>query len=207
MIMDTGAAISCMYDDWYQQNKSKLPALQNCPFLVMTADGSKAPITGYIPKVSIQVNSQLILTGLVILKTNKKGAGLLGLDALEQMDVLFDIKERLYVKKKKTKDVQTGSHAAMNNERRELCTLIKKTLGKQTEEKVEKNCKFVKKKKIREITIAQAKKEKTIQLYAATRVEIPSMSRAIVWTTATTQGIDASKVWVTETDESTPPTS
>ena len=100
MIMDTGAATSCMYEAWYKQNKDKLPLLQRCPFPVKVADGSTAPVLGYIPKVSIQVNGQLILTGLLIIKSNKKGAGLLGLDALQQMDVLFDIKERLYVKKK-----------------------------------------------------------------------------------------------------------
>jgi hypothetical protein len=90
-----------MYETWYEKYKSKLPLLQRCPFPVKVADGSIAPIMGYIPKVAIQVNGQLILTGLLIIKSNKQGAGLLGLDALQQMDVLFDIKERLYVKKKK----------------------------------------------------------------------------------------------------------
>jgi hypothetical protein len=59
-----------------------------------------------VPEVSVQINGQLIITGLLIIKSDKKGAGLLGLDALEQMDVLFDIKERLYVKKKKVKTPQ-----------------------------------------------------------------------------------------------------
>jgi hypothetical protein len=209
MVMDTGAATSCMYDCWYSKNKENLPELQKCPFKIMTADGSRASVMGYIPKVSVQVNGQLILTGLIIIKSNKKGAGLLGLDALEQMDVLFDIKERLYVKKKKNREVQTKTYAAMNEERQQLCTLIKETLGTQKEKK-EKESEISKKKKKETKEREKEKeegetKERTIQLYAATRVEIPSMSRATVWTTATSQSMDKRTVWVTEADSTTPP--
>jgi sortase (surface protein transpeptidase) len=106
----------------------------------------------------------------------------------------------------------------MNAEREKLIALIKKTLGGEANKNATKkekeaeiknktcNNKEKKKEEKEEETKKNAAQHSAIQLYAATRVEIPSLSRAIIWTTATTQGMDARKTWVTEANDSTPPT-
>jgi hypothetical protein len=101
MVMDTGAAYSVMGVDWYIKNKLKLPTLEHCPFSVSTADGSKTPIVGFIPKTNMVVNEQEISAGLLILENRRETKGLLGLDALAQVDAIFNLKERSYVNIKK----------------------------------------------------------------------------------------------------------
>jgi predicted aspartyl protease len=111
MVIDTGATTSVLGIDWYEENKTLLPPLQACPFMVSTADGSKTPIAGFIPKIKMVINKQEIETGLLILMNRKDTEGLLGLDALAQVDAIFNIKERTYVNiKKKNQRARRKAH-------------------------------------------------------------------------------------------------
>ena len=198
MIMDTGAATSAIDAAWFEENKENLPPLQICPFKVVTADGSKTSVAGFIPEIRMEVNGQILVSGLLILKNRKPGAGLLGLDALEKINTLFDIKKRMYIKKKSGRTTE-------ETEKVRICNLVKE--------------KFVVKEKSRKIDSKEISQEgsktnelkkrkqdcKLMQLFAIQAIEIPPLGKGTVWTTARAQGMDDSKVWVTEMDGTTPP--
>ena len=89
---------------------------------MVTADGSKTAVFGYIPKVSISIMGRKVTGGLLILANRHEGTGLLGLDAVEKLDLLLDCKNKLLIPRNPpsrhavdVNNVDTNFKTCMNN--------------------------------------------------------------------------------------------